>query len=117
MEHANLLIAAMAETCRDKIRESENADPGLVRELQPEHLLWMCDRIEQHAEDWPASKLHRWVGFVQCGMMANRIVDLAEAKTMFNEAKKAYGTAGDDEDLRGHLDSASDFEMEMGGEG
>ena len=42
-------------------------------------LLWMCDKIEDHAEDHPATKLHRWIGFIYCGMMAHRLLNLRQA--------------------------------------
>jgi len=73
----------------------------------------MCDKIEDHADDWPVTKLHRWVGFVQCGMMANRMLDLDGAKAMFDEAKTAYGGGGEDEEFIDHLSG----EMDIGGQG
>lgn len=117
MEQANLLIVAMAEQCRSSIRDVEVTPDHLPPGLHPRHLLWMCDRIEQHVEDWPATKLHRWIGFVQAGMMANRILDLAGAKAMFDKAKTAYGEPADDPDLMDHLDPDSSFEMDLGGQG
>jgi hypothetical protein len=117
MEEHKLLIVAMAEQCRDLITQSEETQLGLLPTLRPKHLLWMCDNIQQHAEHWPATKLHRWIGFVQCGMMANRMLDLDGAKALFNKAKNAYGEIGDDQDLVDHLDPTSSFEMEIGGQG
>ena len=116
MNSAPLLIAAMAEKCRGLIQESEDRDCDLPEALRPKHLLWMCDRIEQHAEDWPQTKLHRWIGFVQCGMMANRMLDLSGAKAMFEEVRQDYGAGGDDQDLIDHLDPDASFEMDIGGE-
>ena len=52
----------------------------------------MCKLIVEHAEDWPATKLHRWVGFVQAGMIANYMLDLDGAKAMFNKVKEEYGS-------------------------
>jgi hypothetical protein len=113
MKTAHRLIVAMAAQCRALIQQSAGASPALGGPLQPEHLLWMCDRIEDHAEDWPATKLHRWIGFVQCGMMANQMLDLDGAKAMFDQAKIAYGGSGEDEDLVDHLS----VEMDLGGQG
>lgn len=117
MEQSNLLIVAMAEQCRHMIRQAGATGGGLSGGLHPRHLLWMCDRIEQHAEDWPATRLHRWIGFVQAGMMANQMLDLEGAKAMFDTAKAAYGEPGDDPDLLDHLDPDSSFEMDLGGQG
>jgi hypothetical protein len=113
MKTATRLIVAMAAQCRRLIQQSVAADTPLRGALHPKHLLWMCDKIEDHADAWPITKLHRWIGFVQCGMMANRMLDLDGAKAMFDEAKIAYGGAGEDEDLIDHLC----VEMELGGQG
>src|SRR5580704_1825023 len=40
----------------------------------------MCKRIVKHAEDWPAIKLHRGLGFIQAGMIANLMLDLTEPR-------------------------------------
>lgn len=115
MDNTRLLIVAMAEKCRSLILESESPEAHLPKELCRKHLLWMCDRIDEHAEDAPATKLHRWIGFVQAAMLANRAVDLAQLKTMFDEAKRAHGETS--EDLIDHLDPTSSFEFDIGGQG
>lgn len=114
MDNANLLVVAMAQQCSALIQESTATDPDLPQALHRNHLLWMCDRIQKHAEEWPVTKLHRWIGFIQGGMMANRILDFAGAKAMFDVAKSTYAV---DEDLLDHLDPASSFELDIGGEG
>jgi len=115
MDNANLLVVAMAQQCRDLILEWETPDHGLPKALQPKHLLWMCQMIEEHAEDGPATKLHRWLGFIQCAMMAHRMLDLDGAKEMFDKAKVAHGKTGDD--LLDHLDPESSFKFDIGGQG
>lgn len=117
MENAHLLIAEMAEKCRGMIERSEGMDYSVPEALHPQHLLWMCGRIEQHANDWPETKLHRWIGFVQGGMMANRILNLDEAKVMFDEVKNAYGRSSEDQDLIDHLDPNNPFKIDIGGQG
>ncbi len=109
------LIAAMAEQCRDMIVTWDK--PGLDQPmpLQPKHLKWMCDRIAKHANDWPATKVHRWIGFVQGAMIANRIISLDEAKTMFDKAKNAYGDTS--EDLVDHLNPDGFSGLDIGGQG
>jgi hypothetical protein len=59
----------MARQCRELMEQSKAEDAELPQALHPNHLLWMCGHIEEHAEDWPTTRLHRWIGFVQCGMM------------------------------------------------
>jgi hypothetical protein len=117
MKTSRPLIVAMAAQCRDMIGKSAARDASLPGALRPKHLLWMCNKIEEHAEGWPATRLHRWIGFVQCGMMANRMLDLDGAKAMFDELKIAYGASGEDEDLIDHLDPGSSFELDIGGQG
>ncbi len=117
MDQTSLLIVAMAEQCSGLIEKSPEITSELPQAIQPRHLRWMCKTIQQHAEDWPAVRLHRWIGFVQCGMMANGMLDLDAAKAMFNTAKKAYGEISGDQDLVDHLDATSSYEMELGGQG
>ena len=114
MDNASLLVIAMAEKCRGAILEWNRPELDLPMPLQPKHLKWMCDNIEQHAEDWPATKLHRWIGFVQCAMLANRMLDFDGAKVMFDVAKVAHGEIG--EGLLDHLDPTGSFELDIGGE-
>ena len=115
MDTETLLIRAMAEECRGLILEWDKPDLDLPEALRPKHLEIMCDRIMRHAEDWSAARLHRWIGFVQCAMLANRMLDLDGIKKMFDKAKNAYGEAS--EDLLDHLDPENSFEFDIGGEG
>ena len=115
MDNSSLLVVAMAEQCRSLIQQWEKPAPGLPKALQPKHLLWMCDQIEKHAEGGSATKLHRWIGFIQGAMLANRMLDLDELKAMFDQAKATHGEAS--EDLTDHLDPTSSFEFDIGGEG
>ncbi len=118
MEDSDRLIVAMAHRCRNLIQQSAKPAPELPKALQPQHLLWMCDQIEKHAEGGSTTKLHRWIGFVQAGMLANHIIDLAALKAMFDQAKAADAARCEDlEDLADHLDPTSSFEFDIGGEG
>ena len=115
MDAKRLLVKAMAEECRGLILEWSKPDLDLPEALRPRHLERMCDRIEKHAGDWPAAKLHRWIGFVQCAMMTNRILDLDEIKAMFDRVKNVHGQTS--EDVLDHLDPEDYFELDIGGEG
>ena len=118
MNNTHILITAMAEECKRLILESDAPDLSLPKALQPKHLLWMCDQIEKHAEGGPATKLHRWIGFVQAAMLVNRMLDLDGLKAMFDQAKAAHGETSEDlEDLIDHLDPTSSFEFDIGGQG
>lgn len=118
MEQPHLLVRAMAERCLRIIQDKpEDVRFGLTAPLRPDHLRWMCKLIVEHAEDWPATNLHRWLGFVQAGMIANFMLDLDGAKAMFNKVKDEYGPIAQDQDLLDHLDPKKSFEMEIGGQG
>ena len=115
MSNDKLLIAAMAERCLETILASDQPTADQPPSLQPKHLEWMCREITRHARDWPATRLHRWIGFVQAALIANRMLDLAGAKRMFDDAKNAFGAL--DQDLVDHLDPGCAFEFDLGGEG
>jgi hypothetical protein len=115
MDKTRLLITAMAEKCGQSIAHCARPNADLPAPLQPKHLAWMCEQIANHAELWHAAKLHRWIGFVQCAMLAHGMLDLPAAKAMFDEAKNAYGPVSDD--FFDHLDPGSTYKMDIGGEG
>ena len=118
MDNASLLITSMANKCKRMLKEWDGYDSRLPNALQREHLVWMCNRIKEHSEAGPVTQLHRWIGFIQGAMLANRILDLDGLKAMFDEAKRDYGQATDDlEDLLDHLDPTSSFEFDIGGQG
>ena len=117
MNDTDLLMIAMAKQCRTIIEASEDTRPDLPQTLRPRHLLWMTDCVTEHAEDWPGSRLHRWIGFIQCGMLANGILDFDAAKAMFDAAKKTHSESCPDDDLIDHLDPENAFTFDIGGEG
>jgi hypothetical protein len=117
MERSTRLMVAMVDQCRQLIEADGPLATDLPVELRPEHLLWMCDKIRDHAADWPSTKLHRWIGFIQGAMIANRLLNLAGAKSMFDSAKAAHGEISLDQDLIDHLDPTSSFRMDLRGQG
>jgi hypothetical protein len=76
MDDTRFLIADMAAKCQYVIRGSIEEARDLPKALYPKHLLWMCDQIQKHAQGSPVTRLHRWIGFVQAGILANRMLDL-----------------------------------------
>lgn len=117
MEDSRILVAAMAGKCRDVIRGSNEEVSTLPKALHSKHLLWMCDQIQQHAQTLPVTKMHRWIGFVQAAILANRMLDLEQIRAMFDELRKVHRVSGDDQDLMDHLDVESSFKLELGGQG
>lgn len=49
--------------------------------------------------------------------MANGTLDFAAAKAMFDAAKKAYGTASEDDVLVDHLNPGIVSKLDIGGQG
>jgi|SRR5581483_1625358 len=117
MVDTRLLVAEMAARCRNVIHEAHEEESSLPKELHPVHLLWMCDQITEHSQEWPAAKLHRWLEFVQCALLAHWMLTLEKVKRMFDDVKKSHGFSSDDEDLVDHLDPSSSFHLDIGGQG
>jgi hypothetical protein len=117
MEDTRFLVAAMAGKCRDVIRGSNEEEKSLPKALHPKHVLWMCDQIQKHVQEWPVTKLHRWIGFVQSAILANQMLTLEQIKGMFNEVKQSHGVSSEDQDLMDHLDVSSSFKLDLGGQG
>ncbi|GAA4441724.1 hypothetical protein [Bremerella cremea] len=118
MDNSYLLIRAMAKECQGVLRSRATLNRQLPDAMQPKHLIWMCNEIEKHAEDTPPTKLNRWIGYIQCAILAHGILDLDGLKAMFQQIKSDHGeTAEDQEDLTDHLDPMSSFEFDIGGQG
>lgn len=118
MDQNRPLVAVMAADCRQVILQHQHHVPELPGALQPPHLLWMCGQIEEHAAQGASTRLHRWIGFIQAGMLANRMLQLEEIKTMFDEVKRQrHQSIEDNESLVDHLDPTSSFEFDIGGQG
>ena len=109
------LIVAMAEQCSDLIRAWDEPPLDQPVSLQLKHLEWMCDQVAERAGGWRTAKLHRWIGFIQAGLIANRMVQLEGAKRMFDKVKRAQ--PGLDPDLLDHLNPDCPFELDIGGQG
>lgn len=117
MEDTRLLIAEMAAKCQVVIRGSNEEEGSLPKALHPKHLLWMCEQIRKHAQGSPETRLQRWIGFVQAGILANRMLDLEQIKAMHDEVYKSQGVSSEDRDLIDHLDVKNSFEFDIGGQG
>ena len=113
--HDVRLIVAMAEECAARIEAWNKPTLQQPSSLQLKHLEWMCRQVAEQSDIWPRTKLHRWLGFIQAGMIANRLLRLGGAKRMFDEAKKAHPAV--DQDLLDHLNPDDSFELDLGGQG
>lgn len=117
MDIERRLISAMAEQCKNALEGARTPAADLPQPLHPRHLYWMCEEVVKCAETWPTAKLHRWLGFVQGGVLANRRLDLEGIKAMSAEARSALEAEDIDFDLADHLDPSNSFELDIGGQG
>jgi len=87
-------------------------------EVQPKNLLRMCHRIEEKAveDEWPDTKLHRWIGHLHGCMLTLGIVDIDRLKEIMSQAKKVFGEK-EDEELKDHCNPDNFFSLDIGGEG
>lgn len=108
------LIVSMAEKCMRVVSDWQSPGPEQPPSLQPKHLAWMCKSIVENAEKWPPTKMHRWLGFIQGAMIANRMLDLTGARQMFDYEKNAFGNHS--QDVLDHLDPDMEFWLDLGGE-
>lgn len=46
------------------------------------HAYWMLYSIEVMIDDWPLTKCHRWLGYVQSIMIHNKLINLEQARDM-----------------------------------
>jgi len=115
MQQHELMMVAMAEKCGQLLQESQTTNATLATVLQPAHLQWMCGQLQKHAEHWPQAKQHRWLGYIQAGLVAHGIIDLPKVKSMFDDAKVAYSDACGD--WLEHLDHESAYKVDIGGQG
>ena len=111
---SHLLAVEIARHCEEIILEFKaTLGPGLLR---TRHLLEMCEKIEKNADDWPVTKLHRWIGFIQgCLVMAG--LTTIEKESQFVRETKQKITETVDEELKDHHDSDNHFELELGESG
>ena len=116
MSDALRIVTAMAGECRELIRQRAVPASDLPETLSVDHLSWMLDQICFHAEDWSATKLHLWLGFVQSGMIANGILDSTIVREMFGQIRAACSVDDVDQDLIDHLDPENSFSLDIGGE-
>ena len=115
MEKPSLLVAPLAEQCIDAILKSNMCNWELPSTLQPKHLLWMCDEVSIHATVWTEAKVHRWLGFIQAGLLANNILNLEEVKERFTRPDECNQSSEVDPDLIDHLDCCDPCNVEIGG--
>ena len=110
-EIAHALSVELKSLKEEKKNLFDNSDPN----TQLENLIWMCKQV-QTQEDWPSSKRHRWLGYVQGVLIALGISTVEDEKKLVAKAKE-YFIEYKDTDLKDHNDPDSPFQIDIGGEG
>lgn len=108
----------MARKCQDLLQKHGGPCLPVPPSLNPLHLKRMCEQIESLVNAGKVKKAHRWIGFIQAGLLALGILDLTGLQEMFDDLKLDVADRDSDlENLLDHLDPDSAFEFELGGEG
>ena len=128
MDQAHLLASHIAHETLCRLKEWLESNPEVKKglpvkpfsitdkEAHPNRLVWMCERIEKKSEDWPSSKLHRWIGHIHGCALAFGIFSFEDLKDIVSNAKNHF-SEGLDSDLCDHLDESNPFRFDIGGEG
>lgn len=74
-------------TCR--FYASQPREVGPVSEAEPKHLLGMCEQVVANAETWPATKAHRWVGYIQGVLVALGLTTVDHQKSIVTRLREA----------------------------
>lgn len=121
MAHPTLLAIQIAEDLEEQIKlwqETFHIELDVDDSTQPERLLEMLEKLvhKAHQEEWPDTKLHRWLGWVMGCMACHNIASLERQKEIVAHAKLHFGEKDDDE-LTEHHNPDSTFRLDIGGEG
>ena len=116
MDESAQIVSDTTVECQECIELFGLSECDLPDSLMVDHLSWMLTQIPVHANDWPVTKLHRWIGFVHRGMIAHGMLTFVTAMEMFGKARDACGPDPVDQDLIDHLDPKHSFRFEIDGE-
>jgi hypothetical protein len=121
MERSNLLAVEIADRLAIRLNQyvetfgEEHCEKDFDKYTSPLWLLWMCERIGKHYEDWPVTKLHRWVGYIQGVMVANGMSSVDLEKQTVQDARIWFPEEIDQE-LDDHNNPDIKFRLDIGGE-
>lgn len=68
--------AVMAQRYMGIIAGTEHDPYSDMERFSHKNLMWMCERIEENADIWPADKVGRWLGFVQATLGLQGAADM-----------------------------------------
>lgn len=118
---SHVLAVEIARHCEKIISDSNKVNKtGMQYDYDPpderpraDHLLKMCEKIENHADEWPVTKLHRWVGFIQGSMVMAGLTTMEKESQFIRDLKMNLRETVDIE-LKDHRDPESEFELDLG---
>lgn len=109
-----LLALEAVQLCRAKLVEDGDDIPE--RDAALEHALLLSHQVEQYVLQWPATRLHRALGFIQGVLVSRGCSSLEEQCTLLERLQIGFPECRD-RDLADHLDPRQPFELELGGSG
>ena len=94
------LAVKLAESILMDLKASFEQDPGdpvwhadgnsLQEALRPSYLMWMCETVIAKKDEWVATRLHRWIGYIQAGLLLSGITGLEHEKDRVRDLKKEF---------------------------
>lgn len=91
------LAVSIATTLKERLTkyialtgEMSPRPPRFQKDTDPEYLVWMCEQIITNAAEWPATKSHRWVGYVQGCLVSHGLSNVKTEADLVREAKKTF---------------------------
>ncbi len=55
-----------------------------------EHLCWMCGQIVANKDSWSVARMHRWLGYVQCGIRFHEWMSPDELRDLVRRKKQIH---------------------------
>ena len=120
MANPTLLAIQIAEELEGQIKlwqETFNIELDVDDSTHPDRLLEMLEKLVHKAQEdeWPDTKLHRWLGWVMGCMVCHNIAGYERLREIVAHAKLHFGEK-DDAELTEHHDPDSSFRLDLGGE-
>ncbi len=65
-------------------------EPAADEDCSTKHLLWMAGQVRDNynSENWSATKLHRWIGYIQGVMVQRKLTTVQRERDDYRAAKQ-----------------------------
>lgn len=82
------IAVAYAQHLLDKLEKAATDDYTIETTISVVHLKWMCQQIIERVNEMSATKLHRWIGYIQGVMVVRGFTTVLQERTDYKEVKK-----------------------------